>query len=508
MTVVLEIKTEVDVTQAVAAQKELGAGVEANTEAVDGMTSSLDKMTGGAITSFRSIVKGAKSGVIAMTTLKGAIAATGIGLLIVAVGSLVAYFQSTQEGADKINQAFAVIGTTIDVLVDRLSTFGGGLVEIFNGNFNEGLDILAGSFKGVTEEIEKEGKASLQLEKDFQVLEKRKIDFIVTEKKLRAEIEASKLASEDFTKSVGERLDANTRATQLERQLATERTEQTKEELRIIRERNALGNSLNDDLENQRMLEAELFQIESDRDTRLKELVGKQRTLTDELQKQLDIQKEIDATNEFETLEPADAPELTPEQSLKVKQEEAMFAKLKEVNLEFKDFQEINTKEQADLEIARLERKEAILLDIKNKAFGAAFILAGKNAKAQQAIAASEATINTLVAMVGTLRAFATNPTPGLAIAQAIATGVFGFAQVASILQGGKGSTSSPSVSTSGGAIDSGEDTGSSIPNFDFANQGVGGNAGSELNRNFVILQDIKNQEVIRERITDLSKIA
>ena len=50
--------------------KETKKTTEEATAATKGMTNQLDRMTGGAVTAFRGIVNGAKSGVMAMTTLK------------------------------------------------------------------------------------------------------------------------------------------------------------------------------------------------------------------------------------------------------------------------------------------------------------------------------------------------------------------------------------------------------------------------------------------------------
>ena len=100
-----------------------------------------DKFTGGFITGLKkgaAALKGIGLGIIdgikglktfrirsiaTFKSLKVAIASTGIGLLVLAIGSLVTYFTQTQKGADKLKQAFAGVGATISVLVDRLSTF-------------------------------------------------------------------------------------------------------------------------------------------------------------------------------------------------------------------------------------------------------------------------------------------------------------------------------------------------------------------------------------------------
>ena len=67
----------------------------------------------------------------AMKILKIAIASTGIGLLVIALGSLVAYFTKTQRGADILSKAMAGISATVDVLIDRASALGEKLFKAF-----------------------------------------------------------------------------------------------------------------------------------------------------------------------------------------------------------------------------------------------------------------------------------------------------------------------------------------------------------------------------------------
>ena len=57
----------------------------------------------------------------------------------------------------------------------------------------------------------------------------------------------------------------------------------------------------------------------------------------------------------------------------------------------------------------------------------------GRETQAGKAIAAAGALIETYSAITKTLAAFAGKPIPGYAIAQAVATGLFGFAQVRKI---------------------------------------------------------------------------
>ncbi len=67
----------------------------------------------------------------AMKVLKFAIASTGIGLLVIALGSLIAFFTKTQRGSDLLSKAMAGIGATVDVLIGRLSTLGEKIFKAF-----------------------------------------------------------------------------------------------------------------------------------------------------------------------------------------------------------------------------------------------------------------------------------------------------------------------------------------------------------------------------------------
>ena len=100
-------------------------------ESTNTLTDSLDKMTGGAITGFKGMVKGVKSVILGFRTLKGAIAASGIGLLIIAIGAVTAAFTSTEEGQNKFAKLMSMIGTVTAVFIDRLASLGTLLIDVF-----------------------------------------------------------------------------------------------------------------------------------------------------------------------------------------------------------------------------------------------------------------------------------------------------------------------------------------------------------------------------------------
>lgn len=80
---------------------------------------------------------------LAMKILRGAVISTGIGALVVALGSLIAYFTSTQEGIDKVNKVL----TPLKVLFQTLW----GVVQ------NVGK-VMVGAFQAAWQPIKKAGE--------------------------------------------------------------------------------------------------------------------------------------------------------------------------------------------------------------------------------------------------------------------------------------------------------------------------------------------------------------
>ena len=74
---------------------------------------------------FNGLLAPIKKVIASMRTLSGAIAATGIGLLVVALGTLVSYFKNSEEGSRKL----AVAMETLSLLTGELAQFASDLGE-------------------------------------------------------------------------------------------------------------------------------------------------------------------------------------------------------------------------------------------------------------------------------------------------------------------------------------------------------------------------------------------
>ncbi len=301
-----------------------------------------------------------------LAVLKTALIATGIGALIVALGSLVSYFTKTQRGADFVSQTMKAIGAVTNVLVDRFSALGEiifnafknpkeavsdlweaiktnivnrftGLIDLFQavGNGLEslwkrdmeglknaateagaamlqittGLDEsqqkrIAAGINGIVKEIKEETKAAIELEKARQALEKREIALIETEARYRKEIAALRLEERDHTKAAEERLTANRKANELVIELENQRKAIQAERIRITQQELELSESMNKDYRQLAEEKAKLLQIETQSIETQTTLAKGYKTLTAEIERQSEaiMKNRLEQTEMFKPL--------------------------------------------------------------------------------------------------------------------------------------------------------------------------------------------------------------
>ena len=257
------LKFSADTGNVNSAIQDVQTGVEGTSGAVSGLTNQLDKMTGGAVSGFRNLTGGIKNGVTGLKSFKVALAATGIGAILVAIGTLITYFTSTKRGAEQLKVATAALGAAFDVLRDRVSKIGGALVKFFTGDFSGALEDVKASFTGITDEIIRETKAASDLERAMNRLKDEEREFTKARAATNLEISKARLLAEDDTLTVEERIDALQRAVELEQKTVDEQLRLAEERARIAREQVALGESLEEDLNRVAEAEAAVLDLQS-----------------------------------------------------------------------------------------------------------------------------------------------------------------------------------------------------------------------------------------------------
>ena len=169
------------------------------------VSDALDKATGGAVTGFRKAAAGTKKFITGLKLTRAAVIATGVGALVVAVTSLVTAFTKTERGGRLLKTVMAGVGAVVEQVTARFQILGGFIVDLFTEgptaavqNYKKSMDDLPAS---IGEAISK----SMELEKQSQALEDRKIKLITTMAEERAAIKALNKDAEDTTLSIAKR---------------------------------------------------------------------------------------------------------------------------------------------------------------------------------------------------------------------------------------------------------------------------------------------------------------
>lgn len=322
--------------------KAFGVNIDAISQQTEIFTSGLKAMQAG--------LKGSAetSGVLtkALKLLKVAMVSTGIGALVVALGSLLSYFTKTKEGSDKLKQAMDAIGAVFSVIVDRASALGKSIVEafqnpkeavsdlwefiksqfvnrvaaipkliesawkivkgIFDGTAKEaaadfasamtqlgtGLDEeqqkkVANGIKGVVTEVKNEAKAAADLRKQLQALEDEEIRLIEINSEREKQIEELRNKSKELRyKDIEESKKALQQAMNIEQARLDDELRIARERAKIIEQQKALGNNLREDDKELAEAKARVNELERQSLAYRRRMISEMQTLTREYEAQ------------------------------------------------------------------------------------------------------------------------------------------------------------------------------------------------------------------------------
>jgi Mg2+ and Co2+ transporter CorA len=289
-------------------------------------------------------------------SIKAGLISTGIGAFLVLIGSLVAYFTSTKDGAEKLERAMAGFGAVVSVITDRLSTFGEvivsafenpqqavkdlweaiktnivnrveGLFDVFGAlgdtikaafnldwegvkagaaDFTEsmiqtatGVDDLTGKmaegFKSLGDEIEKDVAAAMRLKGMLQQLKDEEREFSKVKAQTRQDIQKARLDALDESKTTEERLAAVQKANDLELKTTEDVLKMQRRKIEVQKATMALSENMAEDLDELASLEVELIDLQTASFQTQKRLATEMETLTNEIAaKEKEAQKVID----------------------------------------------------------------------------------------------------------------------------------------------------------------------------------------------------------------------
>ena len=398
---------------------------------------------------FKKLKGGVKQVITTFKTLKGAIAATGIGLLVIAFASLVAFFTKTQKGVDLLDQAMAGLGAAVDVIIDRISSFGDSITKFFSGDFSGAVEGMTKTFSGLGDEIVREAKAAARLEKTLQGLLDLERDFSVQKAKNNVIIREAEAAALNENIAAAERLKQLQLAMDLTIQQAEEDERLALIKFNAISEQVALGESLREDLDKQAAAEIDLINVRAEKARTEKRLITQLQTLkkqveTEDALRLATEQRAAEGFNEAIVLNAKSANQL------RVEDAEQTNLKLIDTRQQLNDALLDSEKELSkDEKLLRKSNTES-QLQAGAQLAGALSSLAGDNKE----LAVASAIIDTYV---GANKAFAQGGVAGFITGAAVIAA--GLANVRNIMQtevkgsGGGASASIPNASPIGNTI-------------------------------------------------------
>ena len=120
---------------------------------LSGVMGELDKLTGGAISSFGRFYTSIMTAVKGMSLLKIAFIATGIGAFVVLITSLVAAFKRSEEGQEKLQVGLAMLGAVVNQIMDAFANLGTAIFDAITNPKQALIDFKDAFVENVTNRI-------------------------------------------------------------------------------------------------------------------------------------------------------------------------------------------------------------------------------------------------------------------------------------------------------------------------------------------------------------------
>jgi hypothetical protein len=316
---------------------------DATNETLKQGTEALDKYTGGMVSAFKAVQGGLKNAIASLKTLKGAVAATGIGLLVVAAASLFSYFTKTERGAQQLRVVMGALGAVVDKLIDSVIALGEGIFnaiqnpkqaliefgnllkeqltnritgliellpalskaigQVLKGDFSEAAKTAANAagkvglgvenitekvqagiegFKEYAKEVGNVADQAARIQKQLNAVKLAERELVVERAKANKEIKAAQLVAEDINRTTEERIEAVKRVGVLEDQILAKELKTAKARASALKAQAALSESSEETLEGIANAEAEVARLEEASLGRKVELQGRIKAINGE----------------------------------------------------------------------------------------------------------------------------------------------------------------------------------------------------------------------------------
>ena len=237
---------------------------------------------------FTMLKGGVRKVITTFKTLKGAIAATGIGLIVVAFASLVQYFKDSEEGASKLKEITSALGVVFGNITDIVSNAGKALFALMSGNlsgFKEAIADATDQVKNFGENTKKEVGMAIQLEKDRLALQQFERKALVDKAETEKEIMLLRLKARDEENfSREQRLEFMREANKLADEQLQKDLHVAEEKLRMRQVENSFSKSSQENLDEEAALQAEIFRIQKQNFSERKRMKTEEQSLNKQIE--------------------------------------------------------------------------------------------------------------------------------------------------------------------------------------------------------------------------------
>lgn len=463
----------------------------------------LDQLTGGLATRMKDAYEATKLFNVSLKGTRTALIATGVGAFVVALGLIVAYWDDIIEAIEGANEALETQNELINInrglINQRLKYF--EAEKKYNDENNISNDKL----------IDKQKIFLAQKAKELKI----EIDNLEVQYQKELSLSRQQTIWEAITNQAPERTVEEKKALAERKTTLVDLKEELKQTIRAYDELGAVAFITPKKADKKKDEKADDTKIDFD-DSALKELEDETRKLEQLAQIRQDFadrnrdnqlaQLEIDRERKVDEINELIEDEIFKEQALLEvnKFYDGEEAKLRDAR---KLANEKLAQDATDKAISLAQSEANAKKQIQNKLFEVASGLAREGSELGKGIAASQATINTFQGITAALAATSVVPDPigaALKVANAVAIGVAGFANVKKILSTKPITTSAPSGGAGGSAP--------AAPSFNLV-QGTASNqiADSLQSQNapvkaFVVSSDVTtSQELDRNIVRDNS---
>lgn len=176
----------------------------------------------------------------AMRIFTTVLKASGIGLLIGLVASLIGYFTRFQSGIDKVSQVMAGLNAVVDVVIERFLKLGTAIIKVFTGDFAGAAADVTAAVSGIGDALADAAVGAFNLEKRLQALRDVTITQSVEAARARVELDKFRQIVDDGTQAIGVRIAAAKQAGNIEKELAAQAVDRALEAQQIAQAKFAL----------------------------------------------------------------------------------------------------------------------------------------------------------------------------------------------------------------------------------------------------------------------------